>query len=209
MPDQVLPIGLGNPHFRQISSLDGMVPPHVPLDLKGDVTHSLGKHIVYHFASEGAVMNGTDTETGCLPHLLSSAHRRLRLLIVEDEVPLAHAIREVVEDLGHTVCAVAHTEADALTLATEHRPDVALMDVRLGRGGDGIAAARRLHSALGIRSIYLSGYADHSTMGRITETYPLGVVHKPFSSAQLKSVLDLAARRLKPGARPPIPLIPE
>lgn len=168
-------------------------------------------------------MNGADTDTGCIPFPPSSAQtaapvsegaasaprsrapvpRRLCLLIVEDEASLAQAIREVVEDLGHTVCALAHTEADALRLATEHRPDVALMDVRLGsKGGDGIAAARRLHSALGIRSIYLSGYADHSTMGRITETYPLGVVHKPFSAAQLKSVLDLAARRLRTGARP-------
>lgn len=163
-------------------------------------------------------MNGADIDTGCVPLPQPAARpagegtrphpsptpgfRCLRLLIVEDEIPLAQAIREVVEDLGHSVCALAHTEADALALATEHRPDAALMDVRLGMGGDGIAAARRLHSALGIRSIYLSGYADHATMGRITETYPLGVVHKPFSAAQLKVVLDLAARRLRGGARP-------
>jgi len=124
------------------------------------------------------------------------ASRPLRLLVVEDELLSAEAVCMAVSDLGHTVCGTAATEAEAVEIAGRDRPDVALMDVRLA-GGDGIAAARRLHTDYGIRSIFLSGYADHGVMARITETYPLGVVHKPFSHAQLKIVLDLAARRLR------------
>ncbi len=122
--------------------------------------------------------------------------RPLRLLVVEDELVSAEAVCLAVSDLGHSVCGTATTEAQAVEIAGRDRPDVALMDVRLA-GGDGIAAARRLHTDYGIRSIFLSGYADHGVMARITETYPLGVVHKPFSQAQLKVVLDLAARRLR------------
>ncbi|SMH59899.1 response regulator [Azospirillum agricola] len=122
--------------------------------------------------------------------------RPLRLLVVEDEQLSAEAVCMAVSDLGHTVCGTAATEAEAVEIAARVRPDVALMDVRLA-GGDGIAAARRLHTDHGIRSIFLSGYADHGVMARITETYPLGVVHKPFSHGQLKVVLDLAARRLR------------
>lgn len=124
------------------------------------------------------------------------AGRSLRLLVVEDETLSAEAVCMAVSDLGHMVCGTAATEAEAVEIAGRDRPDVALMDVRLA-GGDGIAAARRLHTDYGIRSIFLSGYADHGMMARITETYPLGVVHKPFSHAQLKIVLDLAARRLR------------
>ncbi|MGQ9366051.1 response regulator [Azospirillum sp. A39] len=124
--------------------------------------------------------------------------RSVRLIVVEDEALVAQTIKDIVEDLGHAVCGIADTEASAVELARVERPDLALMDIRLGDGGDGIAAARGLAADFGIRSIFLSGYADHATMSRITETYPLGVVHKPFSAAQLKSALDLAVRRLRP-----------
>lgn len=122
--------------------------------------------------------------------------RPLRLLVVEDELVSAEAIRLAVSDLGHVVCGTAATEAEAVDIAGRDRPDLALMDVRLA-GGDGIEAARRLHVHYGIRSIFLSGYANHGIMARITETYPLGIVHKPFSPSQLKTALDLAARRLR------------
>lgn len=125
-----------------------------------------------------------------------AATRSLRLLIVEDEAIAAEAVCMAVTDLGHTVCGTARTEAEAVELAGRERPDVALMDVRLA-GGDGIEAARRLHANYGIRSIFLSGYATHSIMARITETYPLGIVNKPFSLTQLKLALDLAARRVR------------
>ncbi|AWK85104.1 response regulator [Azospirillum thermophilum] len=122
--------------------------------------------------------------------------RPLRLLVVEDEAISAEAIRLAVCDLGHVVCGTAATEEEAVAIASRDRPDLALMDVRLA-GGDGIEAARRLNLRYGIRSIFLSGYADHGIMARITETYPLGIVHKPFSPSQLKTALDLAARRLR------------
>lgn len=126
----------------------------------------------------------------------STCARPLRLLVVEDELVSAEAIRMAVSDLGHTVCGTAATEAEAVAIAGRDRPDLALMDVKLA-GGDGIEAARRLHLNYGIRSIFLSGYANHGMMARITETYPLGIVHKPFSPGQLKTALDLAARRLR------------
>lgn len=128
---------------------------------------------------------------------MPAAARTLRLIVVEDEVLVADGIREAVQSLGHTVCGLARTEQEAVDLADRERPDVALMDVRLAAGGDGIVAARRLAAGFGIRSVFLTGYADHATMRRLTETYPLGVVHKPFSLAQLKSALDLAGRRLR------------
>ncbi|CAO3422645.1 response regulator [Azospirillum endophyticum] len=120
----------------------------------------------------------------------------LRLIVVEHDHEVADALSVLVADLGHTVCGIARTEAEASELALREHPDLALTDVRLG-GGDGIAAARRLNLDHGLRSIFLSGNSDHGTMARITETYPLGVVHKPFSHAQLKIALDLAARRLR------------
>ncbi|BAI72125.1 two-component response regulator [Azospirillum sp. B510] len=133
------------------------------------------------------------------PYLLQrvrSADQPLRVIVVEHDQTIADLLSALVADLGHTLCGIARTEADAGYLALRERPDLALTDVRFG-GGDGIALARRLNSDHGLRSIFLSGNCDHATMARITETYPLGVVHRPFSRTQLKVALDLAARRLR------------
>lgn len=148
-------------------------------------------------AADKTLRGAAPLPTGRFQPLVAATPRSLRVMVVEDEVVVALSVKEALADLGHTVCGIAATEEDALSLAQRERPEVAMMDVRLGRSGDGIAVARLINARHGIRSIFLSGYADHSTMSRITETYPLGVVHKPFSTAQLKSVLDLASRRLR------------
>lgn len=145
---------------------------------------------------------GSDVASG-----LSSARgpRPLRLMVVEDEPLVARSIKETVEDLGHTVCGLAHSEGEALDIARLMRPDVALMDAHLPGAADGIEVARRLDAGFGVRSIFLANrLTDHATMARITSSYPLGVVNKPFSRAQLRATLDLAARRLRmpPAAQP-------
>ena len=126
----------------------------------------------------------------------AESRKRFRILIVEDDALVALGIRCTLEELGYTVCGVAATEPEAVTLATEHHPDLTLMDIRLRGPVDGIDTARRLRAELGIRSVYLSAYTDHQTMSRITSTYPLGFVQKPYSANQLKAALDLAVRRL-------------
>ncbi len=129
---------------------------------------------------------------------LSAAARRHRIMIVEDDALVALGIRSTVEDLGYEVCGVAATEAEAVALANDTLPDLTLMDIRLRGPVDGIDTARRLRAEMGIRSVYLSAYTDHQTMTRITSTYPLGFVQKPYSANQLRTALDLAIRRLGP-----------
>lgn len=123
----------------------------------------------------------------------------LRILIVEDDALVALGIRCTLEDLGYEVCGIAASEPEAVRLAEETRPDVTLMDIRLKGTVDGIDAARRIRNEFGIRSVYLSAYTDHQTMTRVTATYPLGFVQKPYSASQLKNALELAARRLGTG----------
>ncbi|WP_343055026.1 response regulator [Azospirillum oleiclasticum] len=164
---------------------------------EGEPTHTIGR------SAARRVFTIDPVPPRCGAAMQPRTPRRLRLLVVEDEVIVALAIKETVEDLGHEVCGVARSEAEALRIADAHRPDIALMDVQLAGPVDGVEAARRLRADLGIRSLFLSGCADHATLARLTASYPLGVVHKPFSSAQLKVALDLASRRLRlPAAVP-------
>jgi CheY-like chemotaxis protein len=136
----------------------------------------------------------------------------LRLLVVSADDILTATVRAMLEDLGHAVAAIAGSEAEAavamMPAGAASRPDLdlLLMDVRLGGGDGGIDAARHLAGAFGVRSLFLSPCAGHQLMARITESYPLGVVHTPVSPIRLKTALDLAARRLRSCGRPDRPL---
>jgi DNA-binding NarL/FixJ family response regulator len=118
----------------------------------------------------------------------------LRLLIVEDEILTADYMHHLLVELGHEVCGHAINVASALKLAESCRPDLVLMDVNLGRGGDGIVAAQQILERFGIRSLFVTAYGDRVTLGRTQSIDPAGVVLKPFDKQRLAQAL-LAARR--------------
>jgi len=70
----------------------------------------------------------------------------ITVLIADDHVQFRAMVAETLEAAGFTVCAQAATGDAATQLATEHAPDVCLLDIRMP--GDGIAAARRIAAAL-------------------------------------------------------------
>jgi CheY-like chemotaxis protein len=63
-------------------------------------------------------------------------------MIVEDEVVIAMDIRNQLEDFGYEVVASAVSGGQAIAEATEHRPEIVLMDIVLSGNMDGITAAQ-------------------------------------------------------------------
>jgi len=113
----------------------------------------------------------------------------LRVLIVEDEAVAAMFLSDIVEDLGHVVCAVASSVQEADAAAATHDPDVALVDINLGRGGDGVAAAAILAARHGTAHIYATAYTDPATVARAAATGPLGFLAKPYSDRDVVAAL--------------------
>ncbi len=66
------------------------------------------------------------------------------ILIVEDEMITALAMKQLVESWGHIVPAIVSNGAGAIRLARELDPDLILMDIFLANGVTGIDAARAL-----------------------------------------------------------------
>jgi len=82
--------------------------------------------------------------------------RPLRILVVEDDVLIASLLSDMLAEMGHKVCAVAATEADAVASAEALAPDLVIADARL-RDGSGIAAVRRMLLAGPVAHIFISG----------------------------------------------------
>ncbi|UEM01624.1 response regulator [Skermanella rosea] len=111
--------------------------------------------------------------------------RALRVLIVEDEAITAMHIEDMVVELGHDVVEVVDTGPAAVQAAARLRPDLVLMDIRLARGTDGIAAALEIRGGLGIRSIFMSAQTDPLTRQRADVAQPFGYLVKPFAMDQM------------------------
>lgn len=87
----------------------------------------------------------------------------MKVLIVEDEILIAMDSETLVKALGHQVVGIATSASEAVSQAATHRPDVALMDIRLSGGRDGEEAACEMHARQGLRCIFLSANLDEAT----------------------------------------------
>jgi DNA-binding NarL/FixJ family response regulator len=110
---------------------------------------------------------------------------QIRCLIVDDNQPFLDAASLLLEREGMAVVGVATTSAEALRLEEELRPDVVLVDIRLG-DESGFDLARRLSG----RVILISTHAQSEYGEEIAASPAAGFIPKAHLSAS--AVLRLA-----------------
>jgi DNA-binding response OmpR family regulator len=118
-----------------------------------------------------------------------------KVLIVEDEAILAALTKESLTAAGYAVCRIAYNSRAAIDLALGERPDVVIMDVRLGRGLDGIETASMLRES-GVEApiVFVTGETDAATRQRITRIRAASILPKPVLPGELEAALDQALR---------------
>ena len=109
----------------------------------------------------------------------------ISILIVEDEALVASYIKEVLRELEFGVAGIAASGAEALSLAAELRPSLALVDIRLIGSIDGIELAQQLRRRFAVPAIFLTGLVDAATTERARAAQPLRFLPKPFLPSQL------------------------
>jgi len=126
----------------------------------------------------------------------------MRILIVEDDRLLAAGLGMMLEGAGHEVVGYAATVRAAMDLARSHSPDLTLMDIDLGLGGSGIAAARGMKKHHGLVSLFVTEQPDRA---RQAADAALGVLVKPYDRDTVLRTLEVAKQvlaRQPPGDLP-------
>jgi DNA-binding response OmpR family regulator len=119
---------------------------------------------------------------------------RPRALIVEDEIVIALDLESAMEDLGYEVCTLAPSERSARAVAMQEEPDLALVDICLDGGREGIETARWLRDVCGTSIVFVTGCTDAATVDRITERVPgAPVLEKPIYRDRLADAVARAA----------------
>jgi DNA-binding NarL/FixJ family response regulator len=119
-----------------------------------------------------------------------------RILLVEDEFLVGMEVEAGLKDAGFDVVGVAASAADALALATEERPLLVVMDVRLAGKDDGVDAALAIYHQLGIRSLFASAHVDAQVRARAAGAMPLGWLSKPYRVSLLVAAVERALAEL-------------
>jgi len=118
----------------------------------------------------------------------------MRILVAEDETIIRLDLRELLERAGFEVCAEARDGEEAVALAREHEPDLAIMDVKMPRL-DGIEAARRILDERPIPIVMLTAYGQEELVSRAVEAGVFGYLVKPFREADLLPAIATARAR--------------
>ncbi len=115
----------------------------------------------------------------------------LRVMIVEDEMLLALDLEDMLIDAGHTVVGQASDMVQAIALAekVDGAVDVAIMDVNLARGTNGVETAAVLRDRFDVPSLFVSANLDERTRAQAQASRPLGFVGKPYSEREVLSSL--------------------
>jgi CheY-like chemotaxis protein len=128
----------------------------------------------------------------------------LSVLIVEDEVLLATELEFLVEEAGCKPVGHAMCSEEARELASELKPDLALVDVHLRDGPTGIEVARLIAHDCGGVALFMT-----ANVKRLPEDFAgaCGVIGKPYSEHGVRSALKFLGVCLREGRAPgPAPI---
>ena len=117
---------------------------------------------------------------------------KINVLVVEDESIVSKDIQHSLKKLGYNVVGAASTGEKAIELASSTLPDIILMDIMLKGDMNGIEAADEIRKQFSIPVIFLTAYADESTLSKAKITEPYGYILKPFKEIDLHTTIEMA-----------------
>jgi DNA-binding NarL/FixJ family response regulator len=120
-----------------------------------------------------------------------------RIMIVEDDVIIAEELEYILTSAGYDVIKTIYSAEEAPGFAEKLMPALILMDILFPEGMDGITAARKIKSALGLPIMFFTGSSGLELVERAKDLEPVGYVVKPFHEAQVISNVRLAFHQIK------------
>jgi DNA-binding response OmpR family regulator len=103
------------------------------------------------------------------------------LMIVEDEAIIAIDLRDELQQAGYRVLDLTDRQDEALQVAKAEKPHLALVNISLAQGDDGIELSRHL-KAMDIPVLLISGQVSRA---RSAATVAIGSMPKPYHAAQM------------------------
>ena len=124
----------------------------------------------------------------------ASGRPPLRVVIAEDEALIRMDLREMLQEEGYDVVGEAADGEQAVALATEHRPDLVICDVKMPKM-DGIAAAAQITAARIAPVVMLTAFSQRDLVERARDAGAMAYLVKPFQKRDLLPAIEVASSR--------------
>ncbi len=131
-----------------------------------------------------------------------------KILVVDDDRLVLATVTHGLALAGYEVIDADNGD-DAILLARQHKPDLALLDIRMeGMSGFDVAAYLRDH--LHVPFMFLSAFADDETVQKVKALGAVAYLVKPLDIGQILPTVAAALARLpaRAGARAAAPVAP-
>jgi CheY-like chemotaxis protein len=112
------------------------------------------------------------------------------ILIVEDERILAFDMEMLLKESGCRVTGNVASGEEAVEQVRKNRPDLILMDIKLGGKMDGLKAAERIWEQFDIPVIFITGNLHDKTLERLRNGRAVGFISKPFVESKLFEAVE-------------------
>lgn len=113
----------------------------------------------------------------------------LKVLIAEDQLLIADLLEDILVASGYEVCGIARTVEEGIALGKLHKPDLAVLDVRLAKGGRGSDIARLINADRKIGVLYATG--DDARHSALTRADGEAAISKPYRPDDVIRALEI------------------
>lgn len=130
------------------------------------------------------------------PNSTPETQARRTVVIAEDEVLIRMDLKEMLTEEGYHVVGEAGDGKAAIELATEHRPDLVILDVKMPIL-DGIAAAEAIARDRIAPVVMLTAFSQRELVERARDAGAMAYLVKPFNITDLVPAIELAVSRFQ------------
>jgi len=115
-------------------------------------------------------------------------------VIAEDEAIVRLDLKEILEEEGYEVVGETGRGDDAVQLVREHKPDLAILDIKMP-GMDGLSAAREISSDRLCAVLILTAFSQRDLIDQARNAGALAYLVKPFQRSELLPSIEMALGR--------------
>jgi response regulator NasT len=119
-----------------------------------------------------------------------------RVVIAEDEAIIRLDLRETLEEEGYEVVAETGRGDKAVELVREHRPDLAILDIKMP-GVDGLEASRLISGEKLCPVVLLTAFSQREIVEQARDAGALAYIVKPFQKSDLVPAIEVALGRFR------------